>query len=275
MPVLPFLAYAALFLLIPAGAVLFGAVQADGGGLTTKYVNEVASGRQYHAAFRTSIELSLLSAFGGCVLGGLLAYAVVRDGAPRALRAIVTSFSGVAANFAGVPLAFAFIATVGNVGLVTRWLSHAGIDIYGSGFSLFGFWGLVLTYLYFQVPLMILVIAPAIDGLRPEWRDATESLGGNARHYWFHVALPVLLPSFLGGFLLLFGNAFSAYATAYALTGGFVNIVPLLIGAVLNGNVLSDPHLGKALALGMVIVMTVVVALYAILNRRVSRWTRR
>ena len=121
---------------------------------------------------------------------------------------------------------------------------------------------------------MILVIAPALDGLRPEWRYAAESLGGSARHYWVQVALPVLLPSFLGGFLLLFGNAFSAYATAYALTGGFVNIVPLLIGAVLNGNVLSDPHLGKALALGMVLVMTVVVALYAILNRRVSRWTR-
>ena len=198
----------------------------------------------------------------------------MRPGTPHVVRAAVTSFSGVAANFAGVPLAFAFVATLGTIGVVTRWLQHAGIDLYAHGFTLFGFTGLAITYMYFQLPLMLLVIAPALDGLRREWREGAESLGAPGWRYWLHVGLPVLLPSFLGAFLLLFGNAFSAYATAYALTGGNVNIVPLLIGAVLSGNVLSDPHLGKALALGMVVVMTATVVLYGLLARRASRWQR-
>jgi putative spermidine/putrescine transport system permease protein len=229
---------------------------------------------QYLGAYETSIELSLVTAALGVALGGLLAYAVVRRGTPRFVRSVVTAFSGVAANFAGVPLAFAFIATLGTVGVVTRWLNGLGLDPYEQGFTLFNFWGLAITYLYFQIPLMLLVIAPALDGLRREWREAAESLGSPTWRYWFQVGLPVLAPSFLGAFLLLFGNAFSAYATAYALTGGNVNIVPLLIGAVTNGNVLSDPHLGQALALGMVVVMAVTTLLYALLARRASRWMR-
>jgi ABC-type uncharacterized transport system, permease component len=273
LPVLPFFAFTFLFLLLPAGWVLVGALHDDQGRVTGRYVGDLFQA-QYVAAFRTSIELSAVTALGGVVCGGLLAYVVVGRGAPSSARAVVTSFSGVAANFAGVQLAFAFIATLGTIGVVTRWLGDIGLNPYDHGFTLFGFTGLSITYLYFQIPLMLLVIAPAIDGLRVEWREAAESLGAPTWRYWWHVGLPVLLPSFLGAFLLLFGNAFSAYATAYALTGGSVNIVPLLIGAVLNGNVLSDPHLGQALALGMVVVMTTVVGVYALLSRRASRWAR-
>ena len=166
----------------------------------------------------------------------------------------MTTFSGVAANFGGVPLAFAFIATLGTVGAVTRWLDKIGIDLYGHGFTLFGFWGIVVTYLYFQIPLMILIIAPAIDGLREEWREAASNLGA---------------------MLLLFGSAFAAYATAYALTSGHIELTPLQIGELIGGNVLSDPHQGYALALGMVIVISVTMALYFVLERRASRWRRR
>ncbi|MEI8105139.1 MAG: ABC transporter permease subunit [Actinomycetes bacterium] len=271
--VVPFLGYATLFLIVPAGAVLFGAVRDGHGGVTLTYVNEIFQA-QYLNAFRTSIELSIVTALGGVVLGGLLAYAAVQEGTPHVVRAFVTSFSGVAANFAGVPLAFAFIATLGTVGVVTRWLADLGLNPWDHGFTLFDFWGLAITYLYFQIPLMLLVIAPALDGLRREWREAAESLGASTSQYWLRVALPVLAPSFLGAFLLLFGNAFSAYATAYALTGGMVNLVPTLIGAFITGNVFTDPHLGKALALGMVVVMTVTVLAYGLLNRRASRWTR-
>jgi putative spermidine/putrescine transport system permease protein len=181
----------------------------------------------------------------------------------------------VAANFAGVPLAFAFIATLGTLGIVTKFLSdHFGINLYQHGFSLFTFTGVSVVYLYFQIPLMILVIAPALDGLRPEWREASANLGGSAFHYWRYVGIPVLLPSILGAMILLFGNAFSAYATAYALTGGAINLVPLLIGQNIGGDVLSNPHLSQALAFGMIVVISITMAIYALLQRRVSRWTR-
>src|SRR5581483_10050893 len=271
--VAPFLAFAGLFLLWPAADVLVGAFRTDAGGLTFKHVGDLFQA-QYLRAYRTSVELSLLTAALGVVLGGAFAYASLREGTPRVVRAVVTAFSGVAANFGGIPLAFAFIATLGTVGVVTGWLRDVGIDLYAHGFTLFGFWGLAITYLYFQVPLMLLVVAPALDGLRREWREAAESLGAPGWRYWAHVGLPVLAPSFLGAFLLLFGNAFSAYATAYALAGGSVNLVPILIGSVLSGNVLSDPHLGQALAFGMVVVMAATTLLYALINRRVSRWTR-
>ena len=230
---------------------------------------------EYLDAYVTSVKISLYTAVLGGLLGLFVAYAALSPGAPRFVRPLLSTFSGVAANFGGVPLAFAFIATLGNVGLATRALDSVGIDLYGHGFRLFGFWGLVVTYLYFQVPLMILVIAPAIDGLREEWREAASNLGASPRQYWRHVGLPILLPSILGSMVLLFGGAFAAYATAYSLTSGQVQITPLQIGELIGGNVLSDPHQGYALAFGMILVISVAMAVYFVLERRASRWRRR
>jgi putative spermidine/putrescine transport system permease protein len=151
---------------------------------------------------------------------------------------------------------------------------YLGLDLYAHNITVFGYWGVFLAYVYFQIPLMLLVLAPAIDGLRPEWREASESLGGDNVTYWRNVGIPVLAPSFLGAFVLLFGNAFAAQATAYALTSGGYNIVPLEITNVLNGNVVSDPHFGQALALGMIVVIAVAVIIYLPLQRRAARWMK-
>ena len=134
--------------------------------------------------------------------------------------------------------------------------------------------GVELAYLYFQIPLMILVIAPAIDGLRREWREAASNLGASAWQYWRHVGIPVLLPSFLGAFILLFGNSFSAYATAYGIAANGISIIPITIGFYYSGNVVNDPHLAQALAFGMFAVLAVMMILYVPLQRRSARWMR-
>lgn len=269
----PFLLYVLAFLLLPALRLLVQSVT-DKHGLTLRYIAELAQ-PQTVAAFRNSIVLSAISAAVGLVLGGLVAYFMLRPAAPVGLRSLVTSFSAVAANFAGVPLAFAFIATLGSLGMVTVWLKSIGIDLYGSGFSLYGMSGLILVYTYFQTPLMIIVIIPAIEGLRREWREAAQSLGAGSWPYWRHVGLPILMPSLLSAYLLLFGNAFSAYATPYALTSGNVGLVPIEISNVLSGNVMLEPQVGAALALGMIGVMVVVMLLYALVARRANRWSGR
>ena len=273
--VVPFFAYATAFLLVPSAVVLIGAFKGEKGGYTFKNISDVIHTPQYLHSFETSIEISLVTAALGGLLGLLMAYAVTRRGLPRWIRPALSTFSGVAANFAGVPLAFAFIATLGTLGIVTKFMrDHFGFNPYEHGFTLFNFTGVSIVYMYFQIPLMILVILPALDGLRPEWREASANLGGNSYHYWRYVGLPVLLPSILGAMILLFGNSFSAYATAYALTGGAINLVPLLIGQNLGGDVLSNPHLSQALAFGMIVVIGVMMTAYALLQRRVSRWTR-
>jgi len=173
-----------------------------------------------------------------------------------------------------VTLAFAFLATFGFTGFVTVWLQHTfGVDPYGAGGWLTDTPGLLLVYTYFQIPLMVVVFLPALDGLRPQWREATESLGGSTWAYWRHVAGPVLLPSFLGSMLLLFANAFSAYATAKALISQGSPIVPLKIDAAISGEVITgQDNIGKAMALGMVVVVAIVLWLYARLQRRTSAW---
>jgi putative spermidine/putrescine transport system permease protein len=271
--VAPFFAWALAFLLVPAGALLIGAFRTQDGQFTTEFMKDIFRGSSLDA-YKTSIEISFITAVLGGALGFLIAYAALAPGAPGFIRPVLMTFSGVAANFGGVPLAFAFISTLGTVGLATRALDKFGLDIYGHGFTLFGFWGLVVTYLYFQIPLMILVVAPAIDGLKGEWREAASNLGASATQYWRHVGLPVLLPSILGSMVLLFGGSFAAYATAYALTSGHVALVPLKIGELINGNVLSDPHAAYALAFGMVIVIAVAMSIYFVLDRRASRWRR-
>jgi len=149
-----------------------------------------------------------------------------------------------------------------------------GIDLYESGFNLYSFWGLALTYIYFQIPLMVLIIQPALDGMKKEWREASENMGASTFQYWFHIGIPVLLPSLLAALILLFGNAFGAYATAFSLTGGLINIVPILIGAQIRGDVLHDPNLGYAMALGMVLIMAITILAYSWLQKISSRWVK-
>jgi putative spermidine/putrescine transport system permease protein len=189
---------------------------------------------------------------------------------------MVTTFSGVASNFAGIPLSFAFIATLGPVGLITKefFLDGLGINLRAYGFNLLSFWGLTITYLYFQIPLMVLILMPALDGLKKEWREAAAILGASPFQYWRHVALPVLFPSLLGTTILLFANAFGAIATAYALTGPALNIVPILLYAQIRGDVLHDPNLGYALALGMILITGLANVVYIWLRTRGERWIR-
>jgi putative spermidine/putrescine transport system permease protein len=191
------------------------------------------------------------------------------------MRPTVLTFSGVASNFAGVPLAFAFIATLGRLGLVTVILRDwFGVNLYGTGFNLISFAGLTMAYLYFQIPLMVLIITPALDSLKREWREAAESLGASGAQYWRMVALPVLWPSLLGTFALLFANAFGAVATAMALTGSSLSIVPIVLFAQIRGDVLQDPHLGYAIAFAMIVVTGLSNLIYVLLRARAERWQK-
>ena len=271
----PFLAYAAAFLFVPAANVMVGAFQSKEGGWTLDNVTALVD-EPYRTLFRNSIEVSLVTALLGGIVGFLIAYSAIREGTPRWIRTSLSTFSGVAANFAGIPLAFAFIATLGTIGVVTQFLTEQfGWNPYDHGFNLFTKTGLELVYLYFQIPLMILVIAPAIDGLKREWREAASSLGASSWQFWRYVGVPILLPSLLGAIVLLFGNAFAAYATAYGLTGtGGVSLVPVTIGFFLSGDVFDDPHIGQALAFGMFVVLALMMLVYLPLQRISSRWTR-
>ena len=272
--VVPFFAYAALFLLLPTVELVIKSFQGAAGGFTTANLGTLFQG-QFRSAYVTSIELSAITALAGGLFGLFVAYAAVHGRLPAFIRPLLTTFSGVAANFAGIPLAFAFIATLGPTGVVTSLLNGAGLHIYDHGFTIFSLTGLSLTYVYFQFPLMILIIAPSLEGLRAEWREAAQNLGATPGQYWRHVGLPVLLPGLLGAMVLLFGNAFSAYATPYALSGGFINLVPVQIGAVLSGNVtVSNPQFGDALAFGMIVIVAVTVVAYVLLQRRAAKWLR-
>lgn len=271
--IVPFLLFTLAFLIAPAYFLFVGSLQDLQGNWTLDNFRNMSQPIVVNA-YRNSLQVSLATALGGTILGFLMAYAVTVGRARRA-RSGLLSFSGVASNFAGVPLAFAFIATLGRIGLVTTFLKTIGLDIYGQGFSLYSFLGLSLTYMYFQFPLMILIIVPAIEGLRPEWREAAENLGASDQHYWRHIAFPVLLPSLLGAMILLFANAFGAQATAFALTGGTINLVTILIGAQIRGDVLRDPGLGYALAVGMIIIMSIAILAYTLLQRRSERWLKR
>jgi putative spermidine/putrescine transport system permease protein len=254
--------------------VLVGAFQDNSDAWTFSNVRLLFD-HPYSDAYRTSIEISLVTAILGGIGGFFIAYAAVRDGTPRWIRGGIMTFSGVAANFGGVPLAFAFIATIGPLGILTVFLrDHLGFDLTAHGITLFSKTGVELAYLYFQFPLMILVIAPAIDGLRREWREAALNLGASNLQFWRHVGIPVLMPSLLGAMILLFGNAFAAYATAYSLTSGSIPIVPNLISAYYTGNVLDNPHLAQALAFGMFFVLALAMLIYIPLQRRSARWMK-
>jgi putative spermidine/putrescine transport system permease protein len=270
----PFLLYVAVFLLLPVGVLAVEAFRAVDPvtfeeSWSTANIGTVTGGA-YARSYVGSLQLSAITAVLGAALGLALAFAVVTTRRGRLLRRLVLTASGVLANFGGVPLAFAFLATIGNAGVVTALLT----DTLGlGGFSLYSMAGLAVVYLYFLIPLMVLTIVPAVEALRPQWREASDVLGASGWQYWRYVGGPVLAPPVLGATMLLFASAFAAYATARALVGSSVPLVTLQIADALSSNVVvGAENLGKALALGMVVLVGLVMAFYTWVQRRTSRW---
>ncbi len=271
---MPFFVYVGLFLLLPTAIVAIGSFTASGGGVTLS--NFAGIDKPFMVkAFTNSLVVSSISAAAGAILGAVLAYAVVTGNPNGLLRRIIMSASGVLAQFGGVALAFAFIATIGSVGFVYVFLKDHGIDIYANSVWFYELPGITLIYLYFQIPLMVLVFLPAIDGLKAQWREASENLGASTWQYWRHVGGPLLWPAFLGATLLLFANALSAFATIQAWENQIAYTVPQQISVAINSEVgLSNGSEADVLAFGMVIMVAVIMTAYALLQRRAARWLR-
>ena len=271
LPVIPFFGYVGVFLLLPTVIVIIDAFSGRG-GFTLSNIKVLATPYVLNAFWHSVIVAATSSAI-GAVAGGFLAYLISTAPHNGILRRALSSASGVLALFGGVSLAFAFIATLGGAGFVTTWLGAHGIEIYSHGVWLYELPGLILVYVYFQIPLMVLIFLPALDGLQVQWREAAESLGCSTVTYWWHIGIPLLRPAFLGATLLLFANAFSAFATVAALItqGGIV--VPLQIANALSSEVGGGPeHLAQALALAMIAVVIVIMMMYALLQRQANRW---
>jgi putative spermidine/putrescine transport system permease protein len=264
----------AAFLVGPALLVIWGSFHDTTTGALTLHNYAFIGDPIAIRPFVNSLVLSLSSTLVGGAFGLLIAQAMLSSRS-RAVREIASTFASVAANFAGVPLAFAFVTILGANGLVTKLLLDAGIDIYGAGFKLYSIVGLTVVYSYWQIPLMVLVILPSLEAMRPQWREASEILGASRWDYLRRVAIPVLAPAVTASLLLLFANAFGAFATAYALTTGFVSLVPLEISNLISGNVSYDPGQGDALAVGLAVVMALCIGGRILLERRSARWLRR
>ena len=271
LPLLPFGIVVAVFLIIPTVTVLIGAVYADG-VFTLDRIAALFTGTAL-SALANSLLLSAISALVGAAAGAVLAWLIVSAASTSTLRRAVLALCSVLAQFGGVALAFAFLATVGLNGVLTLCVQQlTGWNLAGSGW-LYSLGGLMLVYTYFQIPLMVIVFTPALEGLRSQWREAAVSLGASTWAYWRDVAVPLLTPAFLGSVLLLFANAFAAYATAAALVSQGSPIVPLLIRTALTSDVvLGQAGFAYALALEMIVVVAVVMAAYRLVVRRSDRW---
>ncbi|QEO14260.1 ABC transporter permease subunit [Agromyces intestinalis] len=272
----PFAAYVLVFLALPTLLAVVSGFFDDDGAFTLD--NLIALGDPVIVqTFVNSIWLSALTAVAGAIIGALACYALLGLPSTSRVRSTVDAVAGVLAQFGGVMLAFAFIATIGLQGMITLWLQNVfGVDIFAEGAWVYSLPGLILPYIYFQVPLMVITFMPAVSALKPQWAEANLTLGGSRTGFWLRIGMPVLAPSFLASLLLLFANAFSSYATAAALASQGSQIVPLQIRAALTSEktILGRSNLAGTLALGMIVIMAVVMWLYSLVQRRAARWQR-
>lgn len=269
--VAPFAAFVFLFLIYPTVVVLYKAVTPHG-SLGVSALGRALSGT-YRTGFIQSIALSGWSALIGGIIGLLLALVVKSLSRPKWLHPTLNSWSAVASQLGGVGLAFAFIALIGTQGIATKLFNNIGINLADYGITAVGFWGLVVVYLYFQIPLMFLVMMPAVNGLKRSWREAAAIMGASPTRYWLSVGVPLLTPSTLGGMLLLFVNAFTAYATAYVLNPSGA-LVPLQIRFLLQGNVITgEEDLAYAIVAWVIVLLMCSLVLITVLQRRTLRWS--
>ncbi|WHQ75270.1 ABC transporter permease subunit [Pantoea sp. Lij88] len=218
----------------------------------------------YQQAFRFSLDISLWSSVWGLLIALVTGYSLHQLGGGRLQRFLI-SFTNMTSNFAGVPLAFAFVILLGLNGCLTLLLRHYGVI---EGFRLFSRNGMVLVYTWFQIPLGVLLLYPAFDGLKKEWQESAALLGASRWRYWWHIGLPILFPALLGTFVILLANALGAYATIYALTTGNFNVVPVRIAALVSGDISLDPNTGSALAMLLVAIMALITLVQQYLVRR-------
>lgn len=262
-----------VFLGLPVYVVVHGALTTDAGSLTFSNIKDTFTSAADRAGFEHSLLLALWTSLLGAFFGVWFAAAVVAGRPGGLLQRVVSSASAVFAYFGGLPLAFTWIAALGPLGVITVLLKDIGLHLYPNVFDISSMMGVGLCYVYFQLPLMVILITPALEGLRPQWQEAAEGLGASKLDYLRQIAIPVLAPSVLGATLILFANAFSAYATALALVGSTLDIVPSQIDNAINGNVLVNAdRLGLALGCEMVVVVLVVMIFYWMLQRRARRW---
>ena len=270
---LPFLIFCLTFEILPILFLFKDSLLLKDGGLTVSHYKD-ALAPLYLKSFINSIKLSGLTALIGTFLGVFIGYAIYKWPNKR-LQEFLVTLSDVTTNFAGAPLAFAFIIILGSNGVVTQFLlQYFDWKIYPD-FSVYSFSGLTLAYVYFQLPLMVLLILPAFAGIKNEWRESACNLGANTFSFWWNIGIPVLAPSLIAGFTLLFANAFGAYATAYTLTGSKLSLVTLQIGFTIAGEVLHDPGIGQAMAILSLLIMGTSIVIYQLATNRARRWTRR
>jgi len=269
-PLLPFLIFAFLFEVVPVISVLLSSLQNETTWLTPEnYVRAMSP--LILRSFINTFRLSATTAIIGVVLGTLISHALINTRNKYA-RNSVMALADVATNFGGAPLAFAFIVTLGSTGVITLILKNIfNISIYPD-FRIYSVTGLTLAYLYFQIPLMILLIQPSLLGLKDDWKEAAFTLGASKWQYWKRIALPILAPSLIGGFLLLFAHSFGAYATAWTLTGPDINLVTIQIAALIRGEVQLEPGIADAIAIISLLIMTLCVAGYQWASTRAARW---
>jgi putative spermidine/putrescine transport system permease protein len=271
LPLLPFLLFCLLMEIVPVFVLLRDSLRVQGFGAFTLANYLVITDPLYARALGNSILISLGTAILGAVVGGLVAAAIV-SGSERGRRWSL-GLVAVTSNFSGIPLSFAFIALLGTNGFITlllrEWLD---LRLYPHRFSLYSWVGLTLVYFYFQLPLMILIFTPAIARLKPVWREAAAMLGAPDWYYWWRVGLRVMAAPFVAALSLLFANALGAYATAYALVGGNLNLLPIQIGYYIEGDLNFDPGKASALSLILAVLMALGIAIAYTMTQRAQRW---
>ena len=268
--IVPFFLFCLAFEILPIIILIIESFTGSAGFTLANYTG--LTKRVYLASFWNSIRLSGITALLGTILGTFVGYSIYRIRSRR-LRNLFEAVSNVTTNFAGAPLAFAFIIILGANGVVTILLMQLGLRLY-PGFQIYSYAGLVVAYTYFQLPLMILLVIPSFGGLSVEWREAAVNMGASTWQYWRYIGLPLLAPSMLAGLVLLFANAYGAYATAYTLVGSRLVLVTTQIAFVVTGEVLHDPELAKAMATISLIIMGLCIGVYRFAISKARGWNR-
>ncbi|EJG1815840.1 ABC transporter permease [Vibrio parahaemolyticus] len=253
----PFALFFYLFQLAPMIWVLFNSFIYDGEFTLDNYI-EVLDSAFMLQAFGNSLWLSVWSSIFGLAIATLLVSSLRR--VDSKLRDAVIAFTNMSSNFAGVPLSFAFIIILGTNGAITLLLKQYGLL---GDFDLYGKWGLLAIYIYFQIPLAVLLLYPAFDALSDDWQAAAALLGARTSHYWAKVALPVLSPALFGTFIILIANAIGAYASVYALTSGNYNVITIRIASLVSGDLFLEPNLAAAIS----VILMALLAFITVINQ--------
>jgi putative spermidine/putrescine transport system permease protein len=243
----PLIVLLGAFLMWPLVVMAGRSLGGDADVFSLRIYQEVLADPQLLRAFGWTALLSSLATLICLVI--CAPAAIYIEGGSSLARRIAAIALAAPLSLPGIVIGFFVILGFGRTGVFTDFLRMI-TDARNPQFA-YTFWGMLLGYVYFAIPRVLLVIRGAVSTIGTDAVQAARTLGAGPWRVFFEVVVPALRPALISAASLSLATSFGAFGTAATLSRD-IRVVPLEIAALFTERFQPDRAAALSILLAMV-----------------------